>query len=61
MLPPHLPQTMKPKPIATAVKKPTRAVMGAMMPLDRLAVKNVRLKIRKPGPSLKPELKIIGE
>lgn len=61
MLPPHLPQTLRPKPIVATTPKPARALTSAMMPLDRLAVKNVRFRIRKPGRSLKGELKIIGD
>lgn len=59
MLPPHLPQNLKAKPIRLKARKPSPRAPEVTSPLDRLSVKNIRLRLRRKPTALKSELRVL--
>jgi hypothetical protein len=59
MLPPHLPQNLKAKPIRAKARKPAPRSPEVTSPLERLSVKNIRLRLRRKPASLKSELRVL--
>lgn len=61
MLPPHLPQLMRARPIRVKVLKPAPRLPEVTSPLDRLAVKNIRIKLRRRPSTLKSSLRVLEQ
>jgi hypothetical protein len=59
MLPPHLPQNFRARPIRVAARKPSPRGPEVTHPLDRKAVKNIRLRLRRRLMPLKAELRVL--
>jgi hypothetical protein len=59
MLPPHLPQNLRARPIRLAVRKPTPRASDVTSPLERLSVKNIRLRLRRRPTTLKSSLRVL--
>jgi len=60
MLPPHRPQNAKMRPLLRAAKPQKAGRLGIAAP-ERLAVRNIRLQMRKTPAALRAELRILGE
>jgi len=61
MLPPHRPQNNKARALKLAARKPAPRPPEVTSPLDRLAVKNIRLRLRRRVTPLKPSLRVLGQ
>jgi hypothetical protein len=61
MLPPHLPQNLRRRPIKLKFRKPAPRKVEVTHPIDRKAVKNIRLKLRRRPAALKPELRVLEQ
>ncbi|MFZ4806394.1 MAG: hypothetical protein ACOYLQ_03990 [Hyphomicrobiaceae bacterium] len=61
MLPPHRPQNNKARAVKFAARKPAPRLPEVTSPLDRLAVKNIRLRLRRRITPLKPSLRVLGQ
>lgn len=61
MLPPHLPQNLRARPIRVVTRKPSPRAPEVTHPLDRKAVKNIRLRLRRRLTTLKAELRVLDQ
>ncbi len=61
MLPPHRPQNNKARAVGFTARKPAPRPPEVTSPLDRLAVKNIRLRLRRRITPLKPSLRVLGQ
>jgi len=61
MLPPHLPQNLRRRPIKLKYRKPAPRKAEVTRPLDRKCVKNIRLKLRRRPAALKPDLRVLEQ
>lgn len=59
MLPPHLPQNMRARPVRLRPTKPAMRLPEVTSPLSRLGVKNIRLRLRRRPSTLKSSLKVL--